>query len=209
MILSVQGKRHTDRAHYLTMKYPVTDSIIVKYAALGMLLLLAATGCGAENSAVTPSVSSPEASPAGLIPNATIHKVVDGDTIIADVSGSRESVRLIGVDTPESVARNRPIQCFGAEASAYLKSLLPEGTAVTLILDEEPRDSYDRLLAYVIRNHDDLFINLDLVAQGYADTLSYPPNTHYEEMLDAAAQGAMLAGLGLWGVCGDPDVPLE
>ncbi len=191
------------------MKYLVIDSIIIRSAALGLLLLLAATACGGDDSAAAPSVPAPTASPAGLISNATIHKVVDGDTVIADVSGSAENVRLIGIDTPESVARNRPNQCFGAEASAYLKSLLPEGTAVTLILDQEPRDQYDRLLAYVIRNHDDLFINLDLVAQGYAGTLSYPPNTHYEELLDAAAGRAMLANLGLWGVCGNPDVPLE
>ena len=185
------------------------------------LLSAATTGCsgegraaesGAANSegrAAAPSDSTPEASPGGLFPNATVHKVVDGDTVIADVAGSRESVRLIGVDTPESVARNRPVQCFGAEAGAYLKSLLPEGAAVTLILDEEPRDAYDRLLAYVVRSRDDLFINLDLVAQGYAGTLSYPPNTHYEELFDAAAKEARLEGLGLWGVCGGPDVPLE
>lgn len=191
------------------MKYSVNNPFISKPAVFGLLLLLAATGCGAEDSAASPSVSRPGASPAGLISNATVHKVVDGDTIIADVSGSRENVRLIGIDTPESVARNRPVQCFGAEAGAYLKSLLPEGAAVTLILDEEPRDSYDRLLAYVVRSRDDLFVNLDLVVQGFADTLSYPPNTHYEEMLEAAAQRARLAGVGLWGVCGDPDVPLE
>lgn len=190
------------------MEYLVINSLITKSAVLA-LLLLATTGCGGEDSAVTANVSTPAASPAGLIPNATIHKVIDGDTIIADISGSRENVRLIGIDTPESVARNRPNQCYGAEAGAYLKSLLPEGTAVILILDEEPRDQYDRLLAYVIRNHDDLFINLDLVAQGYAGTLSYPPNTHYEELLDAAAGKAMHANLGLWGVCGNPDVPLE
>ena len=173
------------------------------------MLLQTTTGCAGEDSAATPSVSTPATSPAGLIPNATIHRVVDGDTVIADISGSRENVRLIGIDTPESVARNRPNQCYGAEASAYLKSLLPEGTAVTLILDEEPRDQYDRLLAYVIRSHDDLFINLDLVAQGYAGTLSYPPNTHYEEVLNVAVKKATFAKLGLWGVCGDPDVPLE
>lgn len=181
---------------------------IIKIAVLGLLLLLT-TGCGREGSTTAPRAPTVQASPAGLIPNATIHSVVDGDTVIADVSGSRESVRLIGIDTPESVARSRPVQCFGAEASAYLKSLLPEGTAVTLILDEEPRDAYDRLLAYVVRNHDDLFINLDLVAQGYAGTLSYAPNTHYEELFDTAEHSAMLKGLGLWGVCGDPDVPIE
>ena len=181
-------------------------------AVLAVLLLattLATTSCSGEDDAAAPSIGTPAASPAGLVPNATISKVIDGDTVIADVNGSRENVRLIGIDTPESVARNRPNQCYGAEASAYLKSLLPDGTAVTLILDEEPRDQYDRLLAYVFRSGDDLFVNLDLVEHGYAGTLSYPPNTHYEHLLDQAAKRATLSKLGLWGVCGDPDVPLE
>ncbi len=184
----------------------------MKSAVLAVLLLattLATTSCTGDDDAATPSIGTPAASPAGLVPNATISKVIDGDTVIADVNGSRENVRLIGIDTPESVARNRPNQCYGAEASTYLKSLLPEGTAVTLILDEEARDQYDRLLAYVIRSGDDLFVNLDLVEHGYAGTLSYPPNTHYEHLLDQAAKRATLSKLGLWGVCGDPDVPLE
>ena len=171
--------------------------------------MLAALSCTGTDDARTAGTGALRASPTGLIPNATISEVIDGDTVIADIKGSRETVRLIGIDTPESVARNRPDQCYGAEASAYLKSLLPEGTAVTLILDEEARDQYDRLLAYVIRSRDDLFVNLDLVEHGYAGTLSYPPNTHYEQLLDRAAKKAMLARVGLWGVCGNPDVPLE
>ncbi|MDE0066054.1 MAG: thermonuclease family protein [Acidimicrobiaceae bacterium] len=173
------------------------------------VLMLAALSCTGTDDARTAGTGAPRASPTGLIPNATISEVVDGDTVIADVGGSRETVRLIGIDTPESVARNRPNQCYGAQASAYLKSLLPEGTSVTLILDEEARDQYDRLLAYMVRSHDDLFINLDLVARGYAGTLSYPPNTHHEQLLDSAEKRAMQSGLGLWGVCGNPDVPLE
>lgn len=171
-------------------------------------MLLAAASCTHGSSASAPS-SIPASSPAGLIPNATVSEVIDGDTVIADIGGSRETVRLIGIDTPESVARNRPNQCYGAQASDYLKSLLPEGTAVTLILDEEVRDQYDRLLAYIVRSRDDLFVNLDLVEHGYAGTLSYPPNTHYEQLLERAAKKAMLSKLGLWGVCGNPDVPLE
>lgn len=173
------------------------------------VLLMATTSCTNEDSTATLGFAAPTASPSGLMPNATIKQVIDGDTVIADVDSSPENVRLIGIDAPESVARNRPNQCYGAEASAYLKSLLPEGTSVILLLDEEPRDQYDRLLAYVIRSHDDLFVNLNLVEHGYAGTLSYPPNTHYEELIDAAARKATLSKLGLWGVCGDPDVPLE
>ncbi|MXW61016.1 MAG: thermonuclease [Acidimicrobiaceae bacterium] len=190
------------------MKYLVIKLNIIKFALLSVLML-AALSCTGTDDARTAGTGAPRASPTGLIPNATISEVIDGDTVIAYIKGSRETVRLIGIDTPESVARNRPDQCYGAEASSYLKSLLPEGTSVTLILDEEARDQYDRLLAYVIRSRDDLFVNLDLVDHGYAGTLSYPPNTHYEQLLDRPAKKATLARVGLWGVCGNPDVPLE
>ena len=79
----------------------------MKIVVVVMLLLLVVTSCTNEDQAGT-STSSTAASPAGLIPNATIKKVIDGDTVIAEVNGSRVNVRLIGIDTPESVARNRP-----------------------------------------------------------------------------------------------------
>lgn len=144
-----------------------------------------------------------------LEPNATVERIVDGDTLIADINGERERIRLLGIDTPESVAEDRPDQCYGAESSAYLEQLLPEGTAITLILDEEARDQFDRLLAYVVRSSDDLFVNLDLLDQGYAGVLIYSPNDHYESLFRDAERAASDAGLGLWGVCGGPDVPLE
>ena len=182
----------------------------MKVVLFTVLLSLAMTACTNDAAQeATPGTATQTTAAAGLTPNATIKKVVDGDTVIADINGVIENVRLIGIDTPESVARNRPNQCYGAEASDYLKSLLPEGTPVTLMLDEEARDQYDRLLAYVIRSTDELFVNLDLVEQGYAGTLSYPPNTHYEDLFDEAAAKATRSGLGLWGVCGNPDVPLE
>ena len=142
-------------------------------------------------------------------PNATVDRIVDGDTLVAIVDGERERVRLLGIDTPESVAENRPDQCYGEESSEYLKSLLPEGSDITLILDEEARDQYDRLLAYVVRSSDALFINLDLIEQGYAGVLIYDPNDHYESLFRSAEQDAIAAGAGLWSVCGGPDVPLE
>src|SRR3546814_3636658 len=71
---------------------------------------------------------------------------VDGDTLVVDVGGSREDVRLIGIDTPESVARDRPVECFGPEAKEHMAELLPAGTAVRLERDVEARDRYGRLL---------------------------------------------------------------
>ncbi len=139
--------------------------------------------------------------------NAIVERVVDGDTIVVDINGNRERVRLLGIDTPESVAVNRPEQCFGRESAAYLTSLLPNGTGVTLVRDSESRDQ-DRLLAYVVRSSDQLFVNLDLLERGYAGVMIYEPNSFHRELFEAAENDAFRAGTGLWGVCGGPDVPL-
>ena len=167
----------------------------------------AASDTSAPTTTGAPPPTVPDQGP--LPPNATVERVVDGDTIVADIDGQRERVRLLGIDTPESVAENRPDQCYGQESSDYLSALLPEGSAITLILDEEARDQYDRLLAYVVRSSDDLFVNLDLIEQGYAGVLVYAPNDHYESLFRAAEREALAAGVGLWGACGGPDVPLE
>jgi micrococcal nuclease len=192
--------------------------VIVKILVLVLALCVASSACTDDPASVLPTVSpapSESATPATasdqgtLESNAVVERVVDGDTIIVEVNGQRERVRLLGIDTPESVAQNRPDQCYGAESSTYVTALLPEGTEVALVLDEEARDQYDRLLAYVVRTSDNLFINLDLLEQGYAGVLIYDPNNHYESLFRAAERAAEDADVGLWGVCGGPDVPLE
>ena len=192
-----------------------------RFAAAVLALCALLGGCtdtagndtaGNDTTAVTTAGSSTAATvpdEGSLEPNATVDRIVDGDTLVAIVNGARERVRLLGIDTPESVAENRPDQCYGEEAGEYLEALLPEGSAITLILDEEARDQYDRLLAYVVRSSDDLFVNLDLIEQGYAGVLIYDPNDHYESLFRSAEREAIEAGIGLWGVCGGPDVPLE
>jgi len=197
---------------------------MVRRLVLLLTLCLALSACtddpsttaGPATSATTPVSEAPSDGPlatlpdeTSLEPNATVERIVDGDTLVAIVGDQRERVRLLGIDTPESVAENRPDQCYGQEASDYLTALLPEGAEITLILDEEARDQYDRLLAYIVRSSDDLFVNLDLIEQGYAGVLIYDPNDHYESLFRAAERDAVEAGIGLWGVCGGPDVPLE
>ena len=140
---------------------------------------------------------------------ATVVRVVDGDTVVVVVGGTEESVRLIGIDTPESVARDRADECYGVEASDRLRALLPVGTAVRLTRDVEPRDLYDRLLAYVQRSSDGLFVNAAQVADGYAEASDYPPNTAYRDQFEQAERAARQAGLGLWSACGGPDVALD
>jgi micrococcal nuclease len=140
--------------------------------------------------------------------NATVVQVVDGDTLVAWIGGDEENVRLIGIDTPESVARNRPVECYSAEASQRLAELLPPGTPVRLERDIEPRDRYDRLLAYVYRADDGLLVNRDQVVNGFAEASEYPPNTALSADFTAAQHQARAAATGLWGVCGHADVEI-
>ncbi len=133
---------------------------------------------------------------------ATVTHVVDGDTVELEFgSGSAERARILGIDTPETVHPNRPVECFGPEASARAGELIPPGTEVAVQRDEEARDRYGRLLVYVWRVEDGLFFNRTMVAEGYAETLSIAPNNTYRVELSAAAAEARAAGLGLWSAC--------
>jgi micrococcal nuclease len=137
---------------------------------------------------------------------ATVVRVVDGDTLIVRVGGADESVRLIGIDTPETVAPGRPVECYGAEASDHLEALTPAGTDVRLERDVEARDVYDRLLAYVYRDDDGLFVNRAQVEGGYAEAKDYPPNSAHRAELQQVQASARSGGTGLWGACGSADV---
>jgi len=133
----------------------------------------------------------------------TVDHPVDGDTVVVRIGGATESVRLIGIDTPESVSEDVPVECFGPESKARLAELLPRGTQVRLERDVEARDQYDRLLAYVYRADDGVFVNLLLVQEGSP----YRPNTAHQVELEAAEQQARAAQRGLWPVCGGTDTP--
>ena len=135
---------------------------------------------------------------------ASVVRVVDGDTVAVRLGRREETVRLIGIDTPETVDPRSPVECFGEEASARTKALLPAGTGVRLVADVEARDRYDRLLAYVYRD-DGTFVNLALVEDGYASVLTYPPNVAHQSEFTAAAARARDEGRGLWSACGGPD----
>jgi micrococcal nuclease len=99
------------------------------------------------------------------------------------------------------VKPNTPVQCFAVEASNRTKALLPAGTAVRLVGDVEQRDRYKRLLAYVYRVSDNLFVNLALVREGYAVPYTFPPNVaHTTDFVSASAE-ARDARRGLWSAC--------
>ncbi len=160
--------------------------------ALALALGLIAAACGGTNGA-----GRGPAKPGA----AEVLRVVDGDTIVVRIGGLEESVRLLGVDTPESVDPRSPVECFGMEASRHTETLLPPGTEVRLVRDVEARDRYSRLLAYVYRADDGAFVNLQLVRDGFADVLTYPPNVAHADDFTTAAAQARDQGLGLWAAC--------
>jgi micrococcal nuclease len=116
-------------------------------------------------------------------------------------------VRLIGIDTPETKDPDEPVACYGAEATAFTKALLPKGTSVRLERDVEPRDYYGRLLAYVTRASDALFVNLELARRGYADALAISPNLAHDDEIRSSVEQARADDLGLWGACSGFGVP--
>jgi micrococcal nuclease len=120
-----------------------------------------------------------------------IERVVDGDTVYIAGLGSS---RLIGVDTPEVYGGD---ECYGPQASAYTARLLPPGTPVDYEIGQEPRDRYGRTLVYLWLR-DGSSVNAILVANGYATTLTIPPNTRYEQPLADLERQARRYGLGLW-----------
>jgi micrococcal nuclease len=131
---------------------------------------------------------------------AQVIRVVDGDTILVRIDGRRERVRYIGIDSPESVAPGRPVACYGHAASEENERLVG-GRTVTLTVDEERRDRYGRLLAYVRREPDGLFVNEELVRGGFASTLEVRPNVRYAGDFRDLEREARAQGRGLWGAC--------
>ena len=132
----------------------------------------------------------------------SITTVIDGDTITAMIDGKPMSIRLIGIDTPESSTSTRPEECGGKEASQFLQSILPKGTPILLTRDQELLDPYDRLLAYVFRKNDGLFVNLAIAKYGMAEELSFPPNTRHATHIRKAVTTARTTGTGIWHLCG-------
>jgi len=128
----------------------------------------------------------------------SVKEVVDGDTIKISMNGKVETLRLIGMDTPETVDPRKPVQCFGKEASNKAKELL-SGKRVRIEMDptQGERDKYNRLLAYVYRD-DGLFYNKSMIEQGYAHEYTYNAPYKYQAEFKTAQKTAQIAQLGLW-----------
>ncbi|NWF79853.1 MAG: thermonuclease family protein [Chloroflexi bacterium] len=137
------------------------------------------------------------ARPGGL-PTAQVLAIIDGDTVDIELAGRRERVRLIGIDTPESVAPDRPVECFAHEAAAKAAELLA-GQTVFLEedLSQDSRDRYGRLLRYLWLP-DGRMANYELVAQGYAFEYTFAQPYRYQAQFKAAETQARAPGRGLW-----------
>jgi micrococcal nuclease len=130
-------------------------------------------------------------------------RAVDGDTLeVAIDDGATETVRLIGVDTPETVKPDTPVQCFGPQASAFEHRTV-EGRRVRLQVGVEPRDTYGRLLAYVwiLGPPRPRFLEVELLRRGLARTLTFHPNDRFAPRFEKLERIAAKRGKGLWNAC--------
>jgi micrococcal nuclease len=171
----------------LGSRAPSLGAVAFLLIAIGYLLL-ASDDAGRDEPAAP---AGPETA------DVRVTEVVDGDTIRALVDGAQESVRYIGIDTPE-VDPSIGVECFGEQASRRNRELV-SGERVRLVYGRERRDRYGRLLAYVHVGGN--LVNAELVAGGFARTLEIEPNTDRAPLLNRLEQEAANAGRGLWGAC--------
>jgi micrococcal nuclease len=170
-----------------------------------------ATPQPAPTSGPTP-VSTPTAVPTAITPEVTpttaslveavVTDVVDGDTIDVLIDGQEYRVRYIGIDTPETVHPIRGEEPYGREASEHNKALV-EGQTVLLEKDVSDTDQYGRLLRYV-RLGDGTMVNALLVAGGYAQVSTFPPEVKYTDDFLELERMAREGGVGLWALTTEP-----
>lgn len=173
------------------------------YRVLLAVLFFAALVYQKETGIVLPTGQTPsgvEPAETPTVPNADvirIIRVIDGDTF--EIEGG-DRVRLIGVDAPESVKPNASVECFGKESGEYLRSLV-EGKEVRLERDQTDRDRYARLLRYAYLG--EIFVNEQVIREGYAESVAYRPDTAKQIVLDRAEEKAKSEQRGRWaeGVC--------
>lgn len=141
------------------------------------------------------------------VERAQVHKIVDGDTIeiVYPPDDWWSKVRLIGINAPESVKPDTPVQCYGKEASRRLAEIIPVGATVYLERDVSDRDQYGRLLRHVWvvdGSTGQAYLVAELLARGgYVDARHYPPDDRYDDRLAKAELAAKHEHDGLWGAC--------
>jgi micrococcal nuclease len=165
--------------------------VLLALVAAALLVRCDAEGPGGDEGGATP----------GERLRARVVEVVDGDTVRAELDrGGVESIRYIGIDTPESNP-DQPLECFGHQAEAANAEIVL-GRDLSLELGVEPRDDYGRLLAYVrTGGPEGPLVNAELVRLGFARTLTIAPNDRLAPLFERLEREAARAGAGLWGAC--------
>ena len=180
------------------------------HAVAAAACLWAAAGCASDPPAAVPTDLLADPGPQrALRVRATVAWVVDGDTFDARLGGRRMRVRLLGIDAPESVKRDAPVECYGPEASARLKLLLPKGSRVTVETDVggDRRDRFGRLLAYATPWGTRATANATMLRQGFADLYVFHAVRPFyrAQAFRAMRDEARNARRGMWGACPHPE----
>ena len=130
--------------------------------------------------------------------NYQVLKVIDGDTVSISINGEKETLRLIGVDTPETVHPNKPVECFGIEASNYAKDLL-SNKIISVEYDQSQGevDKYGRSLVYIFLP-DGRNFNKIMIEEGYAYEYTYSEVYKYQKEFKESQTYAKENKLGLW-----------
>lgn len=181
-----------------------------------LTLLLFATGVVFQIASPAPPSSpkttfTPSISPSSnenRTQKAYVMRVIDGDTVEVLTDGQIQKIRYIGIDTPETVDPRKPVQCFGREASLKNKELV-EGKEIKIEKDVSETDTFGRLLRYVYvgdpspstDGSGQVFVNEELVRQGYAHAATFPPDVKYQELFREAQKEAQSENRGLWSTC--------
>ncbi|WP_438446733.1 thermonuclease family protein [Gorillibacterium sp. sgz5001074] len=179
--------------------------MIFKKAGLALLIALAMTATACTTSVSPPSSGRKPAYASAILeayPDLNGHtpetyvvkRVVDGDTL---ETATKERIRLIGVDTPETVKPGSPVEAYGKEASDYAKSRLT-GKTILAYADAEDKDKYGRLLRYIFIQGETRMFNEELIAEGYANLMTVPPNVMYSKQFQKLEREARSGKKGLW-----------
>jgi micrococcal nuclease len=160
----------------------------MRYVPVALVLVGLLPGCGSDERPTSPTQIE------ATQPLHGVTRVIDGDTVVLQNIGT---VRLIGVDTPESVDPRRPVEYFGKEASDFTRQIAT-GKQVTLGFDQDRTDRFGRTLAYVYLQPENLLLNAEIIRQGYGHAYTAFPFRMSEEFR-ALEREAREAGRGLWG----------
>lgn len=183
----------------MTLPAPQFLTALVVLVAI-TTILVACSGIGQHPSEPTIGVSEEDYCAVGECLPATVDRVIDGDTVdVTTQAGEHRRVRVLGIDTPETVHPDRPVECLGPEASATTSTLLPAGARITLVSDAaaDPQDTYGRYLAHILIG--DVNVGNELISQGLASTTTFPHSLagKYADSQEIAQRNSA----GIWGQC--------